>query len=157
MENNVIFIGADHRGFALKQQLVEWATTQGWQVKDVGPAELNPDDDYPDIAAQVAQQVAVDSESTSRGVLICGSGLGVALAANKIPGIRAGHTPTVEAVRQARQDEDLNIMTLSGDTTSFEDAQALLTAFLDTPFSNQERHVRRLAKIAALETVTNTP
>ncbi len=148
MNEQTLIIGADHRGFALKQQLVAWAESK-WAVQDAGPMTLEPSDDYPDIAVAVARRV-VDQPDT-RGLMLCGSGIGVAIAANKVSGVRAGHGLNPDQVKEAREHLDLNILTLGADTMSLEQAQACIEMFMQTNFDPDERHVRRLAKITAVE------
>jgi ribose 5-phosphate isomerase B len=144
-----IFIGADHRGFALKEKLKAWLTETGHTVNDIGAAEKDDDDDYPPIAAAVAQEVT--RAPATRGIVLCGSGTGVAVAANKIAGARAAliHDPAI--AKAGRQDDDLNILALGADFIDFEAAQGVINAFLETQFSGEDRHLRRLGQIAELE------
>ncbi|MDQ3008702.1 MAG: RpiB/LacA/LacB family sugar-phosphate isomerase, partial [bacterium] len=138
-----LYIGTDHRGFALKNELVPWLTEQGHQVLDLSAPSMQPDDDYPPIAFAVAQAVAEDMGG--RGIVFCGSGIGVSVAANKIEGVRAAVGHTVEEVKAARNDDDINVLAVAADFTQSEDAQRVLTAFIETPFSKLERHARRIA------------
>lgn len=144
-----IVIGADHRGFPLKEALKAWLTQGGHAVEDAGAKTLDPTDDYPDFGAAVGRAVAADP--TSRGIVACGSGIGIAIAANKIAGVRAGTCATDAQCRNARADEDLNVLALSADALSLETAQPIVTTFLETPFSALNRHARRVAKLHALE------
>lgn len=140
-----IYIGADHRGFALKEELKKYLTDTSYEVFDCGAVSYDADDDYPDFARAVAERVR--REHDARGILICGSGAGVAIAANKIKGIRAA---TVHAVRQAvmaRADEDVNVLALPADFIDAPRAKDIIDAFIMTSFSGAERHARRLAKI----------
>lgn len=145
-----IYIGADHRGFAMKEGLLPWLREQGHVVHDMGAQEFTEGDDYPDYAMEVAQAVATDTEN-NRGVLLCGSGIGMAITANKITGIRAGSIQAVDIVKSARNDDDINILSLGADFMNLEDAKAVIATFLQTPFSGQERHVRRVGKITEME------
>ena len=142
-----VAVGADHAGFALKHDLKQWLIAQGHTVLDVGTYTAESVD-YPDFAVAVSR--AVSSGEATRGVLVCGTGIGMAIAANKVAGIRAGVCTDVETARLARQHNDLNVLALAGRTTSFEDAIAIVRAWLDTPFEGG-RHERRLAKVSDLE------
>lgn len=143
-----IYIGADHRGYAMKEGLVAWLREQGNDVHDMGATEYTEGDDYPDYAKVVAQEVAGDSGS--RGVVLCGSGIGVAVTANKVVGIRAAavHDKTITQI--ARNDDDINILGLGADYISIEDAKKVITVFLETPFSGEDRHMRRIGKIESV-------
>ena len=145
-----IFLGADHRGFELKEKLKEWLAAKGHEVHDLGVHRLEPGDDYPDFAIAVAEEVAKDP-TASRGVLLCGSGIGMDFAANKVRGIRASVAWSVEAAAHARSHDDVNIISIPADWTLPEMAAEIIRAFLETPFSNEERHVRRLKKIGEIE------
>lgn len=145
-----VYLGADHRGFALKEKIKAWLLTQGREVTDLGNTVYDPNDDYPDFAFAVAETVVADSGS--RGIVICGSGVGVTIAANKIGGARCSTGVSPEEVKRGREDDDLNILAISADYTDAEKTKALITAFLTTAFAGDERHVRRLNKIKARET-----
>jgi len=147
--SKTIFLGADHRGFQLKETIKPWLESQEYRVVDCGNDHLDVHDDYPDFALAVATKVA--AEPDQRGIIICGSGIGVSVAANKVDGIRATVGTSPDEIKKGRQDDDLNILTLSADFVSVEQAKALITAFLNTNYSAEERHVRRLAKIQAYE------
>lgn len=144
-----IAIGADHRGFAMKQELVTWLTSEGHHVVDCGAESFSPDDDYPDFAIPVARLIA--EGTCERGVVVCGSGEGVTIAANKVKGIRAAALYSVDLARAARAHTDCHVAALSADVTTVETAKEIMTAFLSTPFSNEDRHVRRIAKISEQE------
>ncbi len=143
-----IYIGADHRGYAMKEGLVAWLRGQGHDVHDMGALEIASADDYPDYAHAVAQEVSGDTES--RGILLCGSGAGVAIAANKTHGIRAALIHDASIAKAARNDDDVNVLALGADYISLEDAQRVVSIFLETPFSGEERHMRRIGKIEQL-------
>ena len=145
-----VFLGADHRGFELKEKLKEWLKDHGYAVEDLGAHELKPEDDYPDFAFAVAEKVAEDPVG-NRGVLLCGSGAGMDIAANKVRGIRATVVWSRESAEHARSHDDVNAVSLAADWTSPEQAGEIVRAFLDTPFSGEERHVRRLKKIGEVE------
>ena len=142
-----IAIGADHAGFALKERLRRQLLDTGHEVIDHG-ANSETSCDYPDFAAVVARDVA--SGDADRGLLICATGIGMAIAANKIPGIRAAVGTTLDGVRLTREHNDLNVLALGANATPAPDAMAFVAAFLDTEFAGG-RHARRVAKIAVLE------
>lgn len=145
----MIYIGSDHRGFALKEKIKSLLTERGFDHEDVGPFEYNKDDDYPDYAKKVGEDVASNFEN--RGILICGSGIGVCIAVNKIRGIRAGTMATPEQAKASVADEDTNVLCLSADFIDEELNFEIVKAFLETEFSGEERHVRRVNKIKDLE------
>jgi ribose 5-phosphate isomerase B len=142
-----IAIGADHAGFELKNQLGEVLRRTGHEVCDFGTNSAESTD-YPDYAGRVAKAVA--SGTVERGVLVCGSGVGMSIAANKVCGVRAALGVTPEEVRLTRAHNDANILTLGARFTDAGVAQRLLQAFLETPFDGG-RHARRVAKITQLE------
>ncbi len=144
-----VVIGADHRGFAMKHQLVEWLQSGGYEVNDVGAYQLDPYDDYPEYAVRVGRIVSEDTNA--RGIVLCGSGVGVCIAANKIDGVRCGQAINADQVRSARRDDDMTVLSLAADHMSFEVAREIIQAFLETEFSGEERHVRRVGQVVALE------
>lgn len=143
----VVSIGADHAGVELKNQLKQWLIARGVTVNDVG-TESADSVDYPDYAALVARDVA--SGAAERGVLVCGSGLGMAIAANKFHGIRAVPIVDEASARLSREHNDANVIALGARLTAIEEAQELLRIFLDTEYAGG-RHQRRIDKITALE------
>lgn len=145
----MVYLGSDHRGFALKEKLKNLMTEWGYDHEDMGPFEYNKDDDYPDFAKLVGEKVA--SKPGSKGILICGSGVGVAVTANKIKGIIAGTMFDVEQVKASVADEYTNVIGLSNDYTNEKKNIAIAKAFLESKFSGAERHVRRVEKIKNLE------
>ena len=142
----VVALGADHAGLALKQDLKQWLVAEGYTVVDAGTHSADSVD-YPDFAAAVAE--IVTSGEAERGILVCGTGIGMAIAANKIPGIRAAVCGDVETARLSRQHNDLNVLALAGRVTSREQAIAIASTWLATAFEGG-RHDRRLAKVAGL-------
>ena len=152
---SVVALGADHAGFALKQDLKEWLVAQSHTVVDVG-THTAESVDYPDFAVAVAR--AVSAGEAKCGVLVCGTGIGMAIAANKVAGIRAGVCADVETARLSRQHNDLNVLALAGRALSPDCAIAVVRAWLETPFEGG-RHERRLAKVSDLEhgEVTGAP
>lgn len=148
MTKKVIYIGADHCGFALKELIKEYLNKNNYDVKDLGNRQLDPDDDYPDYAAKVAQKVV---ETQGRGILICRSGVGMCIAANKVHGIRAVNAQSADIARNSREDDDTNILCLASEYIDFTAAKEIIDIWLETEFSGKERHRRRLKKIENLE------
>ena len=146
----LIFIGADHRGFKLKESLKEFLTKKGYTVIDKGNKVYEETDDYPDFAAAVAQEVAQDSFNR-RGILICGSGTGMSIAANKFSEIRAVVAFNADQAFVSRRDLDTNVLALGADFLDEEQAKKILSVWLQTDFSGEERHQRRLQKISEIE------
>jgi ribose 5-phosphate isomerase B len=144
----MLYLGADHRGFKLKEKLKIWLEEKKIKYQDLGAEELDPTDDYPDIAQKVAQAVG---KQQGKGVLLCGSGAGVAIVANKMRGIRAAIGFNPQQVRAMRQDDDLNILCLATDYISRFKAFQLVKIFLQTEFKAKEKYRRRLEKINQLE------
>lgn len=144
---NVAF-AADHAGYALKQELIPSTRSLGHRIDDLGTHDQNPVD-YPDVARDVGR--AVLSGAAERAVLICGSGVGASVAANKLSGIRAGICHDTYSARQGVEHDDMNVLVLGARVIGVELARELVTAFLEARFSREERHQQRLAKITALE------
>jgi ribose 5-phosphate isomerase B len=143
-----VVIGSDHAGFQLKNAMGDLLRSLGNDVLDVGAFNENPSD-YPDFAEAVGR--AVLDGKAERGVLICGSGVGASVAANKLPGIRAGMCHDTYSAHQGVEHDDINVLVLGSRVIGVALAQDLLRAFLGAKFSNEERHVRRLGKVKALE------
>jgi ribose 5-phosphate isomerase B len=144
----MIYIGADHRGFNLKEALRDYMDEIGFEYEDLGAFELNPADDYPEFAKKVAEHIVTPDD---RGIVICGSGVGVDEVANKVPGIRAGLAINKDQIRSARHDDDINVLALASDFTSEEDAKVILKIFLGTEFGNEEKYKRRIQEIEEIE------
>ena len=142
-------IATDHAGFGLKEEVVAHLRAAGHEVVDFGAYRLDPADDYPDFVIPLAR--AVVARQVDRGVLICGSGVGASVCANKIAGVRAAIIHDHFSAVQGVEDDDMNIICMGGRTVGPAVAWDLVQAFLATKFSGAERHVRRLAKVAALE------
>lgn len=145
----MIYLGADHRGFDLKERLKKRLIDEGFKVTDLGNDHLDPQDDYVDFAHSVADAVANGIEN--RGIILCGSGAGVDMVANKIDGIRSALVFDVPRAIQAREHEDANVISLPADTLDEETALEIIKAFLTTEFSKEKRHIRRLEKITEVE------
>jgi ribose 5-phosphate isomerase B len=147
MLNNPIAIASDHAGFEQKQQLTAWLSQQGFEVCDLGPA-TDARVDYPDYAVLVAEKVAAGEAAC--GVLVCGTGIGMAIAANKVAGIRAANVIDPRFAVLAREHNDANVIALSGRLVDLKTNQRILEAFLTTDFA-KGRHADRVAKIQTLE------
>jgi ribose 5-phosphate isomerase B len=144
-----IGIAADHGGCGLKEELAARLAVAGHKVVDFGAFALNPEDDYPDFVIPLAEAVAAGR--VDRGVAICGSGVGASVCANKIPGVRAALIHDHFSARQGVEDDHINIICLGGRTAGLAVAWDLVQAFLAAEFSQEERHLRRLAKVVARE------
>jgi len=142
-------IATDHGGFGLKEELVAHLREAGHEVVDVGAHSLNPGDDYPDFVIPLARAVAAGK--VERGIAVCGSGVGASVCANKIPGIRAGLIEDHFSAKQGVEDDHMNIICMGGRTVGPAVARDLVNTFLAAEFSQAERHLRRLGKVASLE------
>ncbi len=167
------YIGADHGGFEFKERIKQYLSGQGYEVEDCGAAVLDPNDDYPPIAIAVAQKVAEESKNIVatelpaarqpgepvgtqpvtdvRGILLCRSGAGMTIAANKVPGIRAATVHSIKEAEHARAHNNVNIVSLAADYLSEEEIFAVLKTFMETPFTEVERHQRRISQITNFE------
>ena len=143
-------IASDHGGFALKAELTASLRAAGYEIEDYGAYELALDDDYPDFIIPLARAVA--AQRIDRGVALCGSGVGASVAANKIPGVRAGLIHDVFSAHQGVEDDDMNMFCLGGKVIGSALAAELIETFLRARFSGAARHRRRLATVQALET-----
>ena len=145
----IIAIGADHAGYELKQNIAEFLRAGGHSVIDLGADNSTTPDDYPDYAEAVG--LAVIEKRCDRGIVICGSGVGASVAANKLPGIRAAMCHDTYSAHQGVEHDDMNVLVLGARVIGTELAHELVRAFIDAEFSGAERHQRRLAKVKALE------
>jgi ribose 5-phosphate isomerase B len=143
-----IFLGADHRGFKLKEKIKLWLKEWGKEYEDMGNSQLDSKDDYPDYAAKVAEAV---SRGEGKGVLLCHTGTGMDITANKYPGVRSVLGFDEGQVRHGVEAEAVNILSLGVDYLSEAKAKAMLKAFLETEPSQEERHLRRREKISKIE------
>ena len=144
-----VYIGADHRGYKLKEKLFQWLVDGKYSVDDYGAYELDVSDDYVVYAEKVASVVSkVDNR---RGVLLCGSGVGVDVVANKFDGVRASVGKSADQVKAGRRDDDMNVLVLAAEFTGVEEAKEMLKAFLETKFDQKSRHKRRLEDIKRIE------
>lgn len=144
-----VYLGADHRGFELKNALIARLENENYETVDMGDLRFDKDDDYVDFAKRVAEAVADDDQA--KGILMCGSGAGVDMVANKVDGVRSALVTDVARAVQARQHEDANVLSLPADMLNDQQAWQIVEAFLNTPFSGEERHERRLEKMEQVE------
>ena len=144
-----IAIGVDHGGYGLKHQIVELLEGLGHQVQDVGAHALEPSDDYPDFAKAVAERIATGQ--ADRGIVVCGSGVGASVAANKVRGVRASVCHDTYSAHQGVKHDDMNVLCLGARIAGEELAKELVNTFVSARFSGEERHKRRLSKVLAME------
>ncbi|RJQ28745.1 RpiB/LacA/LacB family sugar-phosphate isomerase [Candidatus Parcubacteria bacterium] len=152
----LIYLGADHRGYAIKEYLKAFLKNAGYPVSDMGNAVLDENDDYTDFASKVAERVSVDYDR-SRGIVICGSGAGVIITANKYPHIRSAVALTPDQAYDLRNDDDVNILGISANYITPEIAQKIVVTWLQTPFANEARFRRRIEKLSQIEMKINRP
>jgi ribose 5-phosphate isomerase B len=147
-----IYLGADHRGFALKERIKAALAAQqdGDTVIDLGAPALDPADDYPDYAVAVAEKISADPAG-SHGIVICGSGFGVDIIANRFAGVRSALAMSPEHISAGRHDDDVNVLALAANFIGPDAAMDIVRVFLATPFEKEERYERRLAKIDKIE------
>ena len=148
-------IATDHGGFGLKEELLVQLRAAGHEVVDFGAHSMTPDDDYPDFVIPLARAVAAGT--VERGVAVCGSGVGAAVCANKVPGVRAGLIHDHFSARQGVEDDHMNILCIGGRTVGPAVAWDLVQTFLAAEFSQAARHLRRLGKVAALDAERHAP
>jgi ribose 5-phosphate isomerase B len=144
-----VFVGADHAGYSLKDELVKWLHENDYDVESLGADVEDPSDDYPDRALEVAQRV--NDQPGSRGIVICGSGVGASVVANKVGGIRAGTCHDTYSAHQGVEHDDMNVLCLGARIIGLELAKEVVYSFVSAQFSGDERHQRRLDKIMAIE------
>lgn len=147
MKERTIYVGSDHAGFKLKEQIKEFLRKKKYVVEDFGALSFNKEDDYPDFAVKVAENVSKDNV---KGILFCGTGIGVCIVANKFKGVRAALVFDEESAKLSRQHDDANILCLSGWKTSPKKAEKIISAWIRAKFSKKPRFVRRLKKIRVL-------
>ncbi|OGM27986.1 hypothetical protein A3D00_04560 [Candidatus Woesebacteria bacterium RIFCSPHIGHO2_02_FULL_38_9] len=144
-----VYIGADHRGYELKGKIKSWLVLWGYKFEDLGAHELDLDDDYTLYAEKVGSVVGRDHGV--KGILLCGSGVGVEVVANKFDGVRASIGKSVEQVIAGRRDDNMNVLVLAADYTQEDEAKKMLKVFLKTEFSGKARYKRRLEDIKRIE------
>ena len=147
--NIMLYIGADHAGFKLKEQIKKYLLAQKVKFADLGNFKLDKNDDYPDFGYKVAKAVAKNKDS--KGILICGTSFGVCIVANKVKGIRAVSISNLKDARLSRQHNDANILCLSGWDLKLDMAQKIIKVWLNTKFSGAARHIRRINLIKKIE------
>lgn len=145
----MVYIGADHRGYKLKEKIKSWFGEWGETYKDLGPDKFDPEDDYPDFGIAVGEAVAKDKGSL--GIVVCGSGIGISVAANKVKGVRAAVVFNEDGAFHARDSDELNVLSLPVDYLSESQAKKVIEVFLKTKFSGEKRHKRRIGKIKEYE------
>lgn len=141
-----IFIGADHNGFELKNKLMEYLQEKNIRVEDMGNYEHDPEDDYPVYAKKVAEAV-LQNPQEFRGIVICGSGIGVSIAVNRYRGIRCGICLSAEAAKHGRQNDHINVVSLASEYTSFEDAKEIVDTFISTNEIQKDKYIRRAKQL----------
>jgi ribose 5-phosphate isomerase B len=146
----IIFIGADHNGFDMKRELIDELRATGYQVIDRGDETRQPDDDFPEFAANVVAAMKACDDPDPRGILICGSGQGMCMAANRFRGIRASLVWDLEEAHAARNDDDSNVLCLPARYISTREATKIAEAWMATPFAGAPRYKRRIAKLDRL-------
>lgn len=144
-----IAVGADHGGFPLNERVIAELRAAGHEIEDFGTHDANLPDDYPDYALKVGR--VVQSGACEIGIIVCGSGVGASVAANKLRGVRAALCGDTYSARQSREHDDCNVLCLGARVVGFELALEIVRAFVNARFTNEERHRRRLAKIAEIE------
>lgn len=139
-----LYLGSDHNGFHLKEEVFAYLSKRGYEVEDVGDKELNPDDDFPQFAAAACLRVLGDEDESARAVLLCGGAQGMGMAANRFRGIRASVVWDEHEAKMTRNDNDSNVLCLPARTLEVGDAwQKILDTWLETPFAAAERYKRR--------------
>jgi ribose 5-phosphate isomerase B len=145
-----IFIGADHNGFEYKSQLAKALELAGHEVVDEGDLTIDPNDDFPQFASKVVNALLGANDTEARGILVCGSGQGMCMAANRFKGIRAALCWNINEARASRNDDDANVLCLSSKYLSLEESGSIMATFLSTPFAGAPRYVRRIQQLDQL-------
>jgi len=145
-----VYIGADHAGFDLKEAVMAHLSKMHYDVEDAGDKQLDPNDDYPHFAYTVTTKVLGDEDDDARGILLCGSGQGMCIAANRVRGIRASLCWNKEVARETRNDNDSNVLCIPARLLSEEESLAIIDTWLTMPFSGASRHLRRIHEIEEL-------
>ncbi|MFL2784517.1 MAG: ribose 5-phosphate isomerase B [Dehalococcoidia bacterium] len=144
-----IVVAADHNGFDLKNEIAELLKRDGHDVTDAGPATHDPLDDYPDYAKELAKSVA--NGVSDRGIMVCGSGVGASVAANKVKGVRAAVCHDIYSAHQGVEHDDMNVLCLGSRIVGSEVARELVKAFTEAKYTGEDRHQRRLNKVLEME------
>lgn len=145
-----IYLGSDHNGYDYKQKIAGFLQKSGHEVIDEGDVTKNPEDDFPQFASKVVTALLADKDPNAKGMLICGSGQGMCMAANRFKGIRASLCWNLEEARSARNDDDSNVLCLSSKYLEMADVEAIITTWLATPFAGAPRFIRRLEQMDQL-------
>ena len=141
-----IYVGADHRGYVSKQDVLNYLKSAGYDAEDVGDEQFNPEDDFPVFATKAVNKVLSSEDKDARAILICGSGQGMAMAANRFKGIRAGLGYDIDSAKGVRNDEDSNVLAIPAELFKNEDKHGvfvIIEAWLNTPFAGAARYIRR--------------
>ena len=156
-----VYIGADHRGYKLKEEIFQYLVDEGFRVEDFGAYEYIKKDDYTEYAKKVASVVGNHHSEKERpvhkkhgdvrGILLCGSGVGVDIVANKFDGVRASIGIEVEQIKRGRSDDDMNVLVIAADYTKSDEAKKMVKVFLETKFSGKARYKKRLEEIEKIE------
>ncbi|HEY5268000.1 MAG TPA: RpiB/LacA/LacB family sugar-phosphate isomerase [Candidatus Saccharimonadales bacterium] len=142
-----IYLGSDHNGFYFKRKIEDFLLKNNYVIDDLGDVRLDPDDDYPIFAQRVVNSVLSSEDSDPRGILLCGSGQGMMIAANRFSGIRACLGWDIESAKDSRNDEDSNILCLPAKTLNNGESLEIISQWLQTPFSKAPRHSRRIREL----------
>lgn len=146
-----VYIGADHNGFELKKQITDFLSVRGHEVIDEGDKELDPGDDFPIFAARTVTAMLGSEDKDARAILICGSGQGMCMAANRYKGVRAGLAWNETEAKAIRNDDDSNVLCLPArELTDFKEVVDIVTIWLETPFMGAERYIRRIKQLDGL-------
>ena len=148
MYKGMLYIGSDHAGFELKEKIKEFLTNNSYKLEDIGAREYLPEDDYPDYAIKLCKKIA---ETGGKGILVCGAGHGMSITANKIPGIRATVCWNESSAEFAKKHTDANVICIPGRLMDQREAEKIITAWMNTEFESEERHIRRVNKIKTIE------
>ena len=146
-----IYLGSDHNGFYFKQKVADFLVKNNYQIEDLGDGKLDPVDDYPIFAQKVVKNLLASDDSEPRGILLCGSGQGMMIAANRFKGIRACLGWDVQAAKDSRNDEDSNVLCLPAKILNTEESLDIIGQWLDTPFSRAPRHSRRIRELDEMD------
>lgn len=145
----MIYLSTDHAGFEIAKKIYKFLKATGYEIEDLGPLSLDPGDDYPDYGFKLAQKTALNEDN--KGILVCRSGAGMSIVANKTKGIRAVVCLSPLQAKKSREHNDANVLVLAADFTTFGQMKPIIKTFLETKFSGESRHVRRLEKIKKFE------
>jgi ribose 5-phosphate isomerase B len=152
----MLYIGADHRGFKLKESLKEFLARKRLRFLDLGNTHYHKTDDYTDIGYIVAKKVG-EKPNTNQGILICGSGIGICIVANKVKGVRAGLAVLPKLAKKGKEDDDMNVLCLASDLHNLAEAKKIISVWLKAKFKKEKRYVRRVKEIEKIEMKKFTP